>query len=74
MTVFGRLSLSKKLLCGFGSIIILLIGVGAVGVWGSAQQSSASSRVTRLGAERSTCDAGEVPDRGILRLSDRRGV
>jgi methyl-accepting chemotaxis protein len=48
MTVFGRLSLSKKFLCGFGSIIILLVGVGSVGVWGSAQQSSASSRVTRL--------------------------
>ena len=48
MTVFGRLSLSKKLLCGFGSIIVLLIGVGAVGVWGSAAQSSASGRVTSL--------------------------
>jgi methyl-accepting chemotaxis protein len=45
---FGRLSLSKKLLCGFGSIIALLIGVGAVGVWGSAAQSSASGRVTSL--------------------------
>ncbi len=46
--VLRDLSVGKKLLCGFGSIIALLIAVGGVGIWGSGQQSGASSRATGL--------------------------
>jgi methyl-accepting chemotaxis protein len=48
MNVFSRLSLRRKLVCGFGSIIALLVAVGGVGLWGSRQQSAASSRATAL--------------------------
>ncbi len=56
------MTIGKKLYIGFGSILVILIGLFAVNIVAGLREKSARSDASEFAAERSSDRVGSLPD------------